>query len=125
MEWPSLGLGAREMALNYAIRLPRLSIGDGGGHIANRRRQVRLLPSLLSGREPLLEGLVLGLAGSIDEKPAEQPRARSGGRTEPGVPANRASDGPDAGTRSGAGNRALLGWGHIRASNERHSDGRK
>lgn len=29
MEWPSLGLGAREMALNYAIGLPRLRIGDG------------------------------------------------------------------------------------------------
>ena len=73
----------------------------------------------------MLEGTVLGLSRSINEKPAEQAGAHSGGRTEPGVLANRASAGPDAGTRSSAGNRALLGWDHIGASNERHSDGRK
>ena len=28
MEWPSLGLDSREMALRYAIRLLRLRIGD-------------------------------------------------------------------------------------------------
>ncbi len=28
MEWPSLGLGVREVALKYAIRLLRPKIGD-------------------------------------------------------------------------------------------------
>jgi hypothetical protein len=93
--------------------------------ISEPRAAASFSPALLAGREALLEGTVLGLSRPINEKPAEQAGARSGGRTEPGVPANRASDGPDAGTRSGAGNRALLGWGHIRASNKRHSDGRK
>jgi hypothetical protein len=77
------------------------------------RRLVPLSPTLLSGREALLEGLVLGLSGPIDEKPADQPCSRSGGRTEPGIPADRAKDGADASARSGAGKRALLGRGHI------------
>jgi hypothetical protein len=72
-----------------------------------------------------LEGPVLGLSGAIDEKPADQPGARAGGRTEPGVPADGAKNGADAGTRSGAGQRPLLGRRHICAGSERHSEGRE
>jgi hypothetical protein len=86
---------------------------------------VRALPPLSSGRDALLEGPVLGLPGPINEKPADQPCARPGGRTEPGIPADGAKDRADAGARSGASKRALLGRGHIGASSERHSDGRE
>jgi hypothetical protein len=79
----------------------------------------------LAGREALLVGCVLGLPGSINEKPANQPSARPGGRTEPGIPADGAKNSADAGARSSAGKRALLRRGHIGASNERHSDGRE
>ena len=41
-----------------------------------------------------MEGSVLGLPGAIDEKPADQPGARAGGRTEPGVPADGAKTAP-------------------------------
>ena len=117
--FPGSGDGAK-----LRVPLPQPGIGAVSDTYF-RAAAASFSPALLAGREALLEGTVLGLSRPINEKPAEQARARSGGRTEPGVPANRASDGPDAGTRSGAGNRALLGWGHIGASNERHSDGRK
>jgi hypothetical protein len=82
-------------------------------------------PALLSRRETLPVGLILGLPGPINEKPSEQAGSRPSGRTEPGIPADGAKNGADAGARSGAGKRALLGRGHIRASNKRHSDGRE
>jgi hypothetical protein len=78
-------------------------------------------PVLLSTRETLPECLVLSLAGSIDEKSAEQSRARPGGRTEPGIPANGPGNGADPGTRSGASQCALLGWGHIGAGSKQYS----
>ena len=49
--------------------------------------------ALLAGREALLEGTVPGLSGPINEQPAEQPRARAGGRTEPSIPADGAKHG--------------------------------
>jgi hypothetical protein len=66
-------------------------------------------PTLLSGRETVLEGPILGLPGLIEEKPAEQAGSGASGGTEPRVPADRASDGADAGACSGAGNRAAAG----------------
>jgi len=77
------------------------------------------------GRDALLKGSVLGLPGAIDEKPADQACTRSGGRTEPGVPADGAKNGADPGARNGAGQRPLLGRGHICAGSERHSEGRE
>jgi hypothetical protein len=84
--------------------------------------RARLLPPLSSGCDALLEGSVLGLPGPINEKPADQPCTRPGGRTEPCIPANGSKNSPNAGARSGAGKGALLGRGHIGASSERHSD---
>ena len=55
--------------------------------------------TLLSGRETVLEGPILGLPGLIEEKPAEQAGSRASGGTEPRVPADRASDSADAGAR--------------------------
>jgi hypothetical protein len=82
-------------------------------------------PALLSGREPLLEGCILSLPGPINQKPAEQPRARPGGGPETSVPADRANYRAAAGADSRAGQRALLGWGHIGTSDDRQSDGRE
>jgi len=81
-------------------------------------------PTLLPGRETLLEGPLLGLPGLIEEKPAKQAGARPGGGSESGIPANRPRYGPNAGTRRGAGQRALLGWGHVGTGGDRQSDGR-
>jgi hypothetical protein len=72
-----------------------------------------------------LEGPVLGLPGSINEQPADQPGARPGGRTEPGIPADGAKNSAGAGARSSTGQRALLRRGHIGASYKRQSDGRE
>jgi hypothetical protein len=80
---------------------------------------------LLAGREALLEGGILSLSGPIDKKPADKPRARPGGRAEPSVATNRAGDCADPGARGGAGQRALLGRGHIGASSDRQSNGRE
>jgi hypothetical protein len=76
-------------------------------------------PTLLPGRETLLEGPVLGLPGLIEEKPAKQASARPSGGSKSGIPANGTRDGADAGARSGAGQRALLGWGHVGTGGER------
>ena len=92
---------------------------SGRSFSLGRRR--RCPPS--SGRDALLKGSVLGLPGAIDEKPADQACTRSGGRTEPGVPADGAKNGADPGARNGAGQRPLLGRGHICAGSERHSEG--
>jgi hypothetical protein len=79
----------------------------------------------LSGGKTLLEGLVLGLPGPIDEKPADQPRARPSGCTEPGIAADRAKYRATTRADGRAGQRALLGRRHIGASRKRHSDGRE
>ena len=81
--------------------------------------------TLLSGRETVLEGPILGLPGLIEEKPAEQAGSCASGGTEPRVPADGPGDGADAGARSGTGNRALLGRGHVGTSSDRQSDGRE
>jgi hypothetical protein len=81
-------------------------------------------PPLLSGGVTLPEGCVLGLPGSVNKKPADQPCSRPGDSSEPGIPADSAKNGADAGARSGAGQRALLGRGHIGASDERQNDSR-
>jgi hypothetical protein len=90
-----------------------------------RGSSVRPLTSLSSGRDALLEGSILGLPGLIEEKPAEQARSRPGSRTEPRVPTDRAKYGAAAGADGRAGQRALLGRGHIGASGDRQSDGRE
>ena len=56
----------------------------------------------MSSHETLPEGLVLGLAGSVDKKSAEQPRARPGSRTESSIPADGAGNSADTGARGGA-----------------------
>jgi hypothetical protein len=79
----------------------------------------------LSGRKALLEGGILGLSGSIHEKPTEQAGTRPGGRNEPGITADRANNRAAAGADGRAGQRALLGGGHFSAGSERHSNGRE
>jgi hypothetical protein len=61
----------------------------------------------------------------INEKPTDEPCARPGGSTEPGIPADGSKNGANPGTSGGAGQRALLGWSHIGASSDRQSDGRE
>jgi hypothetical protein len=80
---------------------------------------VRPLTPLSSGREARLEGLVLGLPGPIDEKAAEQTGPRPSRGTEPGIAADRTKDCAAAGADGRAGQRALLGWGHIGTSGNR------
>jgi hypothetical protein len=91
----------------------------------SRGSDPRPLKSLSSGRDALLEGSILGLPGLIEEKPAEQARSCPGCRTEPRVPADRAKYGAAAGADGRAGQRALLGRGHIGTSSDRQSDGRE
>jgi hypothetical protein len=79
----------------------------------------------LSGREALLKGRILSLPGPIDQKPADKPRTRPGGRTEPGIAADSANYRATAGANRSAGQRALLGWSHIGAGGERHSGTRE
>ena len=75
---------------------------------------MRPLTSLSSGRDALLEGPILGLPGLIEEKPAEQARSGPGGRTEPGVPADRAKHRAAAGADGRAGQRRAAGSGSYR-----------
>jgi hypothetical protein len=76
---------------------------------------------LLPSGDTLLKRPVLGLHGAIDEKSAEQPRARARGSSEPGVPADRAYDCAAAGADGRTGQRALLGGGHIGAGSYRQN----
>ena len=84
-----------------------------------------LLTSLSSDRDALLEGSILSLPGLIEEKPAEQACSRTGSRTEPRVPPDRAKYGAAAGADGRAAQRALLGRGHVGTSGDRQSDGRE
>jgi hypothetical protein len=86
---------------------------------------VRPLTSLSSGRDALLEGPILGLPGLIDEKPAEQARTGADAGAEPGIAGDRANYRAAAGADGRAGQRALLGRGHIGTSSDRQSDGRE
>jgi hypothetical protein len=86
---------------------------------------VRPLTSLSSGRDALLEGPILGLPGLIEEEPAEQARTGAGSRSEPGIAGDRANYRAAAGADGRAGQRALLGRGHIGTSSDRQSDGRE
>jgi hypothetical protein len=81
--------------------------------------------SLSSGRDALLEGPILGLPGLIDEKPAEQTRTGADAGAEPGIPGDRANYRAAAGADGRAGQRALLGRGHIGTGSDRQSDGRE
>ena len=96
---------------------------------ASRRKSrgstVRPLTSLSSRRDALLEGPILGLPGLIEEKPAEQARTGPRSRTEPRVPADRAKYGAAARADGRAGQRALLGRGHVGTSGDRQSDDRE
>ena len=91
----------------------------------SRGSAARPLTSLSSGRDALLEGSILGLPGLIEEKPAKQAGSCASGGTEPRVPADGPGDGADAGARSCAGNRALLGRGHVSTGSDWQSDGRE
>jgi hypothetical protein len=66
-----------------------------------------------------LEGCILGASRLIDQQPSEEAGAGSDPGAEPGVAADRAKDGTDTGTCGGAGQRSLLGWGHVGARNDR------
>jgi hypothetical protein len=79
----------------------------------------------LAGRDALLEGGVLGLSGAINEKSADQPCSRPGDSSEPGIPADGANHRAAASADGRAGQRPLLGRGHIGASSELQSDGRE
>jgi hypothetical protein len=92
---------------------------------AGRGSAARPLTSLSSGRDALLEGPILGLPGLIEEKPAEQARAGAGSRSEPGIAADRANYGAAAGADRRAGQRALLGRGHVGASSDGQGEGRE
>jgi hypothetical protein len=65
MEWPSLGLGPRplEVVREAVRRLPATSFEPAEAASPSA--------ALLSSGKTLLEGLVLGLPRSIDEKPAK------------------------------------------------------
>ena len=104
---------------------PALPIVDFASRRKSRGSTVRPLTSLSSGRDALLEGSILGLPGLIEEKPAEQARSRPGSRTEPRVPADRAKYRAAAGADGRAGQRALLGRGHVGTSTNRQSNGRE
>jgi hypothetical protein len=72
-----------------------------------------------------LEGPILGLPGLIEEKPAEQAGSCASGGTEPGITADRAEYRAAAGADGRAGQRALLGRGHVGTRSGRQSDGRE
>jgi hypothetical protein len=99
---------------------PKMDIFPGDFAGTGRRRSPAgyFSSALSSGGKTLLEGLVLSLPGSIDEKPAKQPSTRPGSRTEAGIAADGAGDGADPGACCGAGQRALLGRRHIGAGGE-------
>jgi len=115
VERASLGLDLRELATATLSRPP--SYPQSLGQVC--------LPPLLSGRKTLLEGGILGLSGAIDEKPPEQAGTRPGGRTEPGIAANRANYRAAAGADCRASQCTLLGRGHIGAGSKRPSDARE
>ena len=79
----------------------------------------------MPGGKALLESPILGLPGLIKEKPTEQARSRPSGGTEPRVPADRAKYRAAAGADGRAGQRALLGRGHVGTSTNRQSNGRE
>jgi hypothetical protein len=79
----------------------------------------------LSGRKTLLESGILGLSGSIYQKPTEQTGTRPGGRTEPGIAAYSANYRAAACADCRAGQCTLLGRGHIGAGSKRPSDARE
>jgi hypothetical protein len=83
------------------------------------------LTPLSSGRDARLEGLVLSLPGPIDKQSAEQARTGADTGAEPGIATDRANYRAAAGADGRAGQRALLGWGHIGACSGRKRDGRE
>jgi hypothetical protein len=72
--------------------------------------------ALLSGREALLKGLILGLPRPINKKPAKQPCARADSGAKPGIARDRTDCRTASGADGRAGQRSLLGWIHIGAS---------
>jgi hypothetical protein len=85
----------------------------------------RPLKSLSSGRDALLEGPILGLPGLIEEESAEQTRTGADAGAEPGIAGDRANGRAAAGADGRAGQRALLGRGHVGTSGDRQSEGRE
>jgi hypothetical protein len=73
-------------------------------------------------RDALLKRALLGLAGLIDQQPAEQAGPGADPRTKCSIPADRAKYGADAGASGGTGQRALLGRGHVGAADGRQRD---
>ena len=104
MERPSLGLDLRKL------------------ETATLERPHAASAPLLSGCETLLEGLVLSLAGSVNEKPAEQARTGADAGAEPGVARHRANYRTAAGADGRAANRALLRWCHVGAGDHRQCE---
>jgi hypothetical protein len=64
-------------------------------------------------------------AASPNEQAADQAGSRSGSSAEPGIPADSSKYRANPGTGGRAGNRALLGWGHVGAGDDRQSKGSK
>ena len=79
----------------------------------------------MPGGKALLESPILGLPGLIEEKPAEQARTGAGSRSEPGIATDRAKYRAAAGADGRAGQRALLGRGHVGTSCDRQNGGRE
>ena len=75
-----------------------------------------------AGRISLLEGCVLGASRLIDKQPADEASAGTDPRTEPGIAADSAKNGAHPGAGGRAGQRALLGWSHVGAGNDRHGN---
>jgi hypothetical protein len=67
----------------------------------------------------LLERRVLSAAGLIDQKAAEQAGSGTDPGAERGIAADRPDDRPATGADGGAGERALLGRGHVGAGDDR------
>jgi len=69
----------------------------------------------------LVECSVLRAPGLVDEKPAEQAGSRPDPGAQSGIAPDRANDRAAAGADGRAGERALLGRGHVGAGDDRQS----
>jgi hypothetical protein len=122
MEWPPLGLGFRKMALMLAKRVAGCGSGAAQSPALSSARDLPCretrCPAASCG-ETLLERHVLRPPGLIDEQSAEETGAGADSGTKTGIATNRAKY--RAATRADcrAGQRPLLGWGHVGATNER------
>ncbi len=80
------------------------------------------LPVSPARRVSLLEGSVLRAPGLVDKQAASQAGSRTDSGAEPGVSADGADNRTYSGPGRGAGERALLGRGHVGTGDDRQSE---